>query len=105
MSDIVSPLVNALGAASRSGGLQGHGGDSVLMSLDDRLGHAFASKAVESQHTREEIYAALNDPNVTSNPAQLIEWQKRLSIYTLETNLCSTMVRKGVAAIETLIKT
>ncbi|WP_406756958.1 type III secretion system inner rod subunit SctI [Citrobacter freundii] len=32
-------------------------------------------------------------------------WQNKLSAYTIDTSLYSTLARKGVSAIETLIKT
>ncbi|RVR61109.1 type III secretion system protein PrgJ, partial [Citrobacter freundii] len=48
---------------------------------------------------------ALNNPDVTSDPEQLAIWQNKLSAYTIDTSLYSTLARKGVSAIETLIKT
>lgn len=105
MSNGTISLIQAVNAVNRSGSLRELSTESPLVSLDERLGNAIASKAVESQQMRDQIYAALNDPGVASDPAQLVEWQKKLAVYTLETNLCSTLVRKGVSAIETLIKT
>lgn len=76
-----------------------------VISLEERFRDALSTQAVENQFTREKIYSALNDPNVTSDPAKLAYWQQQLSVYTLEINFCSTLARKGVAAIETLVKT
>ena len=76
-----------------------------IVSLEDRFREAIADRAVSNQFTREKIYSALNDPAVTSDPHKLAWWQQQLSVYTLDVNLCSTLARKGVAAIETLVKT
>jgi len=76
-----------------------------VISLEDRFKEAISNQAVTDQFTRERIYSALNDPNVTSDPQKLVYWQQQLSVYTLDVNLCSTLARKGVAAIETLVKT
>ncbi|POT59515.1 type III secretion system protein PrgJ [Citrobacter amalonaticus] len=76
-----------------------------IVSLEDRFKEAISNQAVTNQFTRDKIYSALNDPNVTSDPAKLAYWQQQLSVYTLDINLCSTLARKGVAAIETLVKT
>lgn len=80
--------------------------DSVsIVSLEDRFKESIANQAVTDQFTREKIFSALNNQNVTSDPTQLAYWQKQLSIYTLDTNLCSTLARKAVSTIETLVKT
>ncbi len=76
-----------------------------IISLEERFKEALSNQAVTNQFTREKIYSALNDPNVTSDPIKLAHWQQQLSIYTLDINFCSTLARKGVAAIETLVKT
>nr|WP_318383155.1 type III secretion system inner rod subunit SctI [uncultured Enterobacter sp.] len=76
-----------------------------VISLEERFKEAISTQAVSNQYTREKIFTALNDPNVTSDPAKLAHWQQQLSMYTLDINLCSTLARKGVAAIETLVKT
>ncbi|WP_230350790.1 type III secretion system inner rod subunit SctI [Lelliottia sp. WAP21] len=76
-----------------------------VVSLEDRFREAVAEQAVSNQFTREKIYSALTDPLVTSDPQKLAYWQQQLSVYTLDVNLCSTLARKGVAAIETLVKT
>lgn len=76
-----------------------------IVSLEERFKEAISTQAVSNQATREKIYSALNDPNITSDPHKLVHWQKQLAVYTLDINLCSTLVRKGVAAIETLVKT
>ncbi len=76
-----------------------------IVSLEERFKEALSSQAVTNQFTREKIYSALNSPNVTSDPEKLAYWQRQLSVYTLDINLCSTLARKGVAAIETLVKT
>lgn len=76
-----------------------------IVSLEERFKEAISNQAVTNQATREKIFSALSDPNVTSDPAKLAHWQQQLSIYTLDINFCSTLARKGVAAIETLVKT
>lgn len=76
-----------------------------VVSLEERFKEALSNQSVTNQFTREKIYSALNDPNVTSDPIKLAHWQQQLSIYTLDINFCSTLARKGVAAIETLVKT
>lgn len=76
-----------------------------LVDLDTRLSEEISRQAVGSQMEKDRITAALSNPAVTSDPEQLAKWQERLSAYTIDTSLMSTLTRKGVSAIETLIKT
>ncbi|WP_137646489.1 type III secretion system inner rod subunit SctI [Escherichia albertii] len=77
---------------------------SDIVDLDSRLSQEVARSAVSSQAEREKIMQALSNPATTTDPAQLAMWQNRLSVYTLETGMYSTLARKGVSAIETLLK-
>lgn len=76
-----------------------------LVDLDTRLAEEVSRLAAGTQVEKERITTALNNPAVTSDPEQLAIWQNRLSAYTIDTSLYSTLARKGVSAIETLIKT
>lgn len=76
-----------------------------LVDLDTRLSEEISRQAVGSQIEKDRITAALSNPAITSDPEQLALWQERLSAYTIDTSLMSTLARKGVSAIETLIKT
>lgn len=76
-----------------------------LIDLDTRLAEEVSRLAVGTQVEKDRITAALNNPDVTSDPEQLAIWQNKLSAYTIDTSLYSTLARKGVSAIETLIKT
>lgn len=82
--------------------LFGHGD---LIDLDTRLAEEVSRLAAGTQVEKDRITAALNNPDVTSDPEQLAIWQNKLSAYTIDTSLYSTLARKGVSAIETLIKT
>lgn len=76
-----------------------------LIDLDTRLAEEVSRLAAGTQVEKDRIPAALNNPDVTSDPEQLAIWQNKLSAYTIDTSLYSTLARKGVSAIETLIKT
>ena len=76
-----------------------------LVDLDTRLAEEVSRLAAGTQVEKDRMPAALNNPAVTSDPEQLVIWQNKLSAYTIDTSLYSTLARKGVSAIETLIKT
>lgn len=76
-----------------------------LVDLDTRLAEEVSRLATGTQIEKDRITTALNNPVVTSDPEQLAIWQNRLSAYAIDTSLYSTLARKGVSAIETLIKT
>ena len=76
-----------------------------LIDVDTRLAEDVSRMAAGTQVEKDSITAALINPDVTSDPEQLAIWQNKLSAYTIDTSLYSTLARKGVSAIETLIKT
>lgn len=73
-------------------------------SLADRMGQMIARSAVDTQLQQETLQRAAADPAVAGNPAVLYRLQLALADYSIQLNLSSTLARKAVGGIETLIK-
>ncbi|WP_440029676.1 type III secretion system inner rod subunit SctI [Chromobacterium amazonense] len=78
--------------------------DSDIVSLDDRLIHAFAQSAVSTGMEKDSIMQRLDQPNAMTDPAELFELQQRTSNYNLEVSTISTLTRKAVGAVESLMR-
>jgi len=72
------------------------------VSLEDRMANAYASQ--ESSQERNALMRAASDNRVTSDPGRLYQLQTELSEYVIKMNLTSTLARKAVGCVETLIK-
>lgn len=75
-----------------------------LVSLDDRLIQAFSQNAVGVGMEKDDILQRLEQPGLLSNPAVLMELQQRTSNYNLEVSMISTLTRKTVGAVESLLR-
>ncbi|AXE31874.1 type III secretion system inner rod protein PrgJ [Chromobacterium phragmitis] len=75
-----------------------------VVSLDDRLIQAFAQSAVATDAERSDIMQRLERPELISNPAELFALQQRTSNYNLEVSMISTLTRKSVGAVESLLR-
>lgn len=78
-------------------------GDGAVVSLEQRLIQGFAQSSVTAAHDHQAITAMLGRPDIT-NPEVLAELQVRMADYNLDVNLLNTLVRKGVATAETLLR-
>jgi len=74
------------------------------VSLEERMAQAYATAAQDAGQRHAALTAASLDPAVAANPARLAQLQSDLSNYVLEMNLTSTLARKAVGCIETLVK-
>lgn len=78
--------------------------DSTLLSIDDRLRDAFVSSAVDVQTEYASIMGRVNDVQYLSTPGGLFELQVRLGEYKQHVEAISALTRKGVATVETLLR-
>jgi hypothetical protein len=79
-------------------------GAALPLSLEDRMTSAYAKLAQESAQQHQALMRAASDPRVTSNPELLYQQQTQLSEYVIKMSLASTLARKAVSCVETLIK-
>jgi hypothetical protein len=80
-------------------------GDEGFMSLDDRMLKAYAQSAVSLGGDRHDAVQSIElEPGKLSDPDHLFELQQRISNYSLEVSLTSTLTRKAVSAVETLLR-
>ena len=77
---------------------------SAPVSLEQRLTEAYAKASVSAEQQQAALTRAANNPEVTSDPARLYQLQVELSNHVLKMNLTSTLARKAVGCVETLIK-
>lgn len=80
------------------------GNESQIVSLDDRLIEAFSNNAVRIGQEQTSILSQLDRPAELSDPAVLFELQQRTANYNLEVSMISTLTRKAVGAVETLLR-
>ncbi|MEN9659902.1 MAG: hypothetical protein RL571_3367 [Pseudomonadota bacterium] len=73
------------------------------MGLAERASQAFARMSVDADVRRGAVTDGINSAAVT-NPAQLYEMQMAIANYTLDISLASTLARKAVSTVETLVK-
>ncbi|AZN38081.1 type III secretion system protein PrgJ [Iodobacter ciconiae] len=75
-----------------------------LISLDDRLLHAYAQSTAATENDKKEVMQILSQPGLLSDPATLFELQMRTSNYNLDVSMISTLTRKAVGAVESLLR-
>jgi hypothetical protein len=81
------------------------GSDQNFMTLDDRMLKAYAQSAVELSGDRQNVVQSIElEPGKLSDPNHLFELQQRISDYSLQVSLTSTLTRKAVSAVETLLR-
>lgn len=78
--------------------------EPARVSLEDRLVQAYAKEAVDASEEQREVMALLQDSRVIANPEALFNIQRRTADYNLHVSLISTLTRKGVGAVETLLR-
>ncbi|HEY4317743.1 MAG TPA: type III secretion system inner rod subunit SctI [Herbaspirillum sp.] len=80
-------------------------GDDGFMSLDDRMLKAYSKSAVGLGTDRHDAVQSIElESGKLSDPDHLFELQQRISNYSLEVSLTSTLTRKAVSAVETLLR-
>lgn len=102
MSIVISniPAINEL--SSSVNGIESL--EPGVISLEDRLLRSFSSTAVEMGGEKNSILNKIEQPNAVTNPEELFDLQVRTSNYNLEVSLLSTLTRKCVGAVETLLR-
>ncbi|WGZ56324.1 type III secretion system inner rod subunit SctI [Providencia alcalifaciens] len=102
MSMIISniPAINEL--SSSVNGMESL--ESGVISLEDRLLRSFSSTAVDTAGEKNSILNKVEQPHAVTSPEKLFDLQVRTSNYNLEVSLLSTLTRKCVGAVETLLR-
>ncbi|WP_323117690.1 type III secretion system inner rod subunit SctI [Burkholderia alba] len=72
--------------------------------LDTILKHVVASANDQSNVAKSSIESRLADPVDFAHPEKLVALQTELSDYGIAMSLASTLARKAVSAVETLVK-
>lgn len=78
--------------------------EPMQVSLEERMIQAYSEASVDVQLEQSDVLAKLQDNRVTSDPAELFKLQQRTSDYNLQLSMISTLTRKGVSAVETLLR-
>ncbi|MBM2885059.1 type III secretion system inner rod subunit SctI [Chromobacterium amazonense] len=78
--------------------------ENDIVSLDDRLIQAFSRSAVSAGIEKDGILQRLEQPEAVTDPEQLFQLQLRTSNYNLEVSMISTLTRKAVGAVESLLR-
>lgn len=74
------------------------------VSLEDRIIQAYAKTATNAELEQNDVISKLQQDKVTSDPGELFRLQQRTSDYNLQISLISTLTRKGVSVVETLLR-
>ena len=75
-----------------------------VMSLDSLVMQALAKGVVTSDAEKSHGLNKIQDPQTTSDPAQLFELQQRTAEYNLKMSLFATLTRKAIGAVETVVR-
>lgn len=78
--------------------------ESADVSLEDRLLRAYAQESVNMSAEQRDVISLLEKTNAFTNPELLAKLQQRTSDYNLHVSLISGLTRKGVSAVETLLR-
>ncbi|EPF14982.1 MULTISPECIES: type III secretion system inner rod subunit SctI [Cedecea] len=78
--------------------------DPTSLSLEERMIQAYAKTSTTVQAEQADVINKLQQARVTSDPAELFRLQQRTSDYNLHVSMISTLTRKGVSAVETLLR-
>ncbi|EHJ7191160.1 type III secretion system inner rod protein PrgJ [Salmonella enterica subsp. enterica serovar Victoria] len=78
--------------------------ETDIVSLDDRLLQAFSGSAIATAVDKQTITNRIEDPNLVTDPKELAISQEMISDYNLYVSMVSTLTRKGVGAVETLLR-
>lgn len=74
-----------------------------VVSLESRMIQSFAHTTVDSEKSKNTIMNQM-EGKVKMSPEKLIEVQEKVLNYNIEISYISTIVRKGVGAVETLLR-
>lgn len=72
--------------------------------FDKFVANAFVQASDKAMQYKSSIYEISQNPNLTSDPEALYRLQVYLGEYTNYVNLVSTLARKSVSTVETLVK-
>ncbi|QRX82153.1 type III secretion system inner rod subunit SctI [Glaciimonas sp. PAMC28666] len=103
MALTISAIGSTAGVSAKFSDISPH--EMGVMSLDDRLRDAFSTNSVSTQNEYNFIMNKVNDQNFDVSPKALLELQVRLGEYKQGVEIISALTRKGVATIESLLKT
>lgn len=78
--------------------------DPTSVTLEARMIQAYARNSTAFEAEQKDVIDRLQQANVTSDPAELFRLQQRTSDYNLQVSMISTLTRKGVSAVETLLR-
>ncbi|MFQ6283757.1 type III secretion system inner rod subunit SctI [Yersinia enterocolitica] len=78
--------------------------NNEVLPLDDRIIQSFAKTAVQTENTKNTALQNIQNPQQGLSPEKLIESQEVLANYNIEVSLISTIARKSVGAVETLLR-
>lgn len=65
---------------------------------------AFSGSAIATAVDKQTITNRIEDPNLVTDPKELAISQEMISDYNLYVSMVSTLTRKGVGAVETLLR-
>ncbi|MGL4604469.1 MAG: type III secretion system inner rod subunit SctI [Iodobacter sp.] len=99
---IVSPVNESQALSTLINDISGDEGS--VISLDDRLLQAFAQSTVATEMDKNAVMQRLSNPEALNDPAALFDLQVRTSNYNLEVSMISTLTRKAVSAVESLLR-
>lgn len=99
MSFVVNPI-QAFAGQSKDISMS----DPTSVTLEDRMIQAYARNSTAFEAEQNHVINQLQKPEVTSDPAELFRLQQRTSDYNLQVSMISTLTRKGVSAVETLLR-
>ncbi|MFJ2974094.1 type III secretion system inner rod subunit SctI [Kluyvera sp. NPDC087067] len=78
--------------------------DPTSVTLEARMIQAYAKTSTTFENEQNDVINQLQQSKVTSDPAELFRLQQRTSDYNLQVSMISTLTRKGVSAVETLLR-
>ncbi len=78
--------------------------ETDIVSLDDRLLQAFSGSAIATAVDKQTITNRIEDPNLVTDPKELAISPEMISDYNLYVSMVRTPTRKGVGAVETLLR-
>ncbi|HDL6964378.1 TPA: type III secretion system inner rod subunit SctI [Yersinia enterocolitica] len=78
--------------------------NSSVVPLDDRIIQTFAQTAAQTEHTKNITMQHIENTGKNLSPEKLIELQEVIANYNIEVSLISTIARKTVGAVETLLR-
>lgn len=78
--------------------------DPTSVTLEARMIQAYAKTSTTFEAEQNDVINRLQQSKVTSDPAELFRLQQRTSDYNLQVSMISTLTRKGVSAVETLLR-